>query len=184
MFDQKNIKKILSDFDMKLGEKNDKREITIFGSASLLLQSIARKSRTTIDIDVIEPFVDDILRKTAAEVAEKLRLPEEWLNSAGHFFSKDLPEGWQKRTRIIYHGKNLTVRSLGREDLISTKFDAYCDRDKIDDLNDLIDLEPTNAEFQRAVKWVLSLKDRVSNDRIEKCSAVVSEKLKGLSRGR
>lgn len=52
----------------------------------------------------------------------------------------------------LFRGKALTLRALGRTDLLKTKLFAFCDRRT--DLDDCIALAPTAAELDEALPWV------------------------------
>ena len=78
-----------------------------------------------------------------------------WLNSAGHIFSRNFPKGWKDRTRTTYKGKCLIVKILDRSDLIATKLNAACQRG-VRDIEDLVELAPSQGEIERAKKWVLT----------------------------
>ena len=183
MIDRKNILNLLKIFDDRLTQNKEKKEFTIFGSASLLLQKIARDTRSTVDMDLIEPMMDNALNVLSAEVGDEVGLKMGWLNSAGHIFSRNFPKDWQKRTHVIYSGTSLVVKSLGRKDLIATKFNAYCDRDYERDLFDLIDLAPSKAELTYAKKWILGL-GKIETERVEKCVKIVLDKTRDRARER
>lgn len=157
MIDKKNIHTLLRDLDSLLSQKSEKREFTIFGSGALILQNITRDDRGTIDIDMVEPAIDMTLQLIAADAGEKIGMNLSWLNSAGNIFSRNFPKGWRERTKIVFRGDSLVVRSLGRKDLVATKFNAYCSRNSVTDFNDLVDLAPTKAELNFSKKWILSL---------------------------
>jgi hypothetical protein len=184
MIDRNNIHELLKDLDLALSKKGEKRDLTIFGSGALLLQKIARETRRTIDIDLIEPMMDMTLQLIAAEVGERVGLEMGWLNSAGNIFSRSFPKGWKDRTQNIYRGTALKVKSLGRKDLIATKFNAFCGRDVERDLHDLIDLCPTKAELIFSKKWILSLENGPDAKRIDDAISIVSKKTKDFERGK
>ena len=102
-----------------------------------------------------------------------------WLNTAGLIFSRNFPEGWEDRTRVVFEGESLTVESLARVDLISTKFQALCDRAKITDRTDMDDLKPTLKEMKKAYEWVVKTKPELKDLADE-----YMEKFKERNRGR
>jgi len=67
--------------------------------------------------------------------------------------AEDLPTGWEDRTREVYRGSNLIVKSLGRKDLLFSKFYAACDRG--DDIEDILLIKPNEQELAEANAWVL-----------------------------
>lgn len=153
-----NIKDSLILLNIYLGKKGVKRSFIICGGASLVLQGII--SRTTKDIDIIAPPIDDILKASALSVSQDLGLDDHWLNTGPESISKDLASGWESRVFEVFNDSNLSVFSISRSDLIFTKFWALCDRQK--DKQDLIFLNPSLIELEEAIKQTLS-KDQNSH---------------------
>ncbi|MGE3682720.1 MAG: DUF6036 family nucleotidyltransferase [Bdellovibrionales bacterium] len=173
------VLKLLKELDMALGEQGERREITIFGSGAMMAQGFLRANRHTEDVDLASPDMDMVFQTIAADVGEKFGLRMGWLNSAGVIFSRNFPSGWEKRSTLVFEGKSLKVSSLGRKDLIATKFNALCGRNKAQDMDDLLDLKPSKAEITFARKWVLAQKEPSADfrDRVEKIEGKVFEKL-------
>jgi len=159
MINKANIKALLRDLDKALEAKGENRELTIFGSGSLIIQGIANDFRATVDIDMLDPEIDITLQLICADVGEKYDLDLTWLNSAGHIYSRSLPSGWRSRVELVYNGVALKVNSIHRSDLIATKFYAVCTRALETDRMDLKDLRPTRDELIQARAWVESQKD-------------------------
>ena len=169
MIDRKNIHNLFVQIDEHLERKNEKYELTIFGSGALLIQGICRQDRTTMDIDLVEPKINLSLQLIASEIAEKHGMDMKWLNSAGHIFSRNFPNNWRNRTKLIFKGKYLKVKVLSRKDLIATKFYSYCIRNLNTDKSDLFDLKPTKSELNFAKQWVLSLDDSPKKEFVTAC---------------
>ncbi|HAZ11562.1 MAG: hypothetical protein A2X86_21600 [Bdellovibrionales bacterium GWA2_49_15] len=144
-----DIRQSLQSLNFYLKKKNLNRSFIICGGASLILQGII--ARTTRDIDIVAPPIDQALTEVAASVAEDLGLDSHWLNSGPGSIVQDLKDGWEKRVQEIFKDTNLVVYSIARDDLIFTKFWALCDRQK--DFEDLILLKPTLAELNQAVEY-------------------------------
>jgi hypothetical protein len=144
-----DIKTSLELLDFYLSKKSLHRSFIICGGASLLLQGII--FRTTRDVDVVAPPIDESLAAAALSVAYDLNLDAHWLNSGPGSIVQDLKEGWEKRVFEVFHGRNLIVFSISREDLIFSKFWALCDRQK--DLQDLLLLKPSPAELFGAIEY-------------------------------
>ena len=123
-----NVRKIFRELDQAMAAKGRSEELVIFRSAALMSQGINLGQRATRDVDVIKPPFDNEMWVISAEAGEKFGLTMGWLNTAGNIFSRNFPEGWEERTSEVFKGKALTVKTLGRVDLICTKFNAYCDR--------------------------------------------------------
>jgi hypothetical protein len=49
-------------------------------------------------------------------------------------------------------GANLTIRTLGRADLLKTKLFAYCDRQQ--DLKDCLAMRPSEKELKDCLEWL------------------------------
>ena len=122
-----------------------------------------------MDIDLVEPKMNFTLQLIASEIAEKYGMDLKWLNSAGHIFSKNFPNKWKNRTKLIFKGKYLKVKVLSRKDLIATKFYSYCMRNLNTDKNDLFDLKPSKDELNFAKQWVLSLNDSPEQEFVTAC---------------
>ncbi len=152
MISKKNIRDLFKELDKALGEKGERREIIVFGSGPLIANDVV--DRATVDIDMVEPPMDMILQLIAAEIGDKFGLDMTWLNSAGHIFSRNLPDGWKDRAKGHFEGKSLRVKFLDRGDLIITKFYAACQRGELD-INDLAALNPTPPELTKAESWAL-----------------------------
>jgi hypothetical protein len=147
---------IISTLDLlnvHLAKKGQERSFIICGGAALILQKIA--TRTTQDIDIVAPEIDQALKQASEEVANILGLNSSWLNSDPIGLADDLAKGWKDRVIQVYTNIHLKVFSISREDMIFAKFYAYCDRQK--DIYDLVDLAPTSDEIERAAKLTLSM---------------------------
>ncbi|OFZ26728.1 MAG: hypothetical protein A2381_17210 [Bdellovibrionales bacterium RIFOXYB1_FULL_37_110] len=65
---------------------------------------------------------------------------------------KDLPKGWQERLQTLWNGKNITLQTLSRQDLLLSKLFAFCDRQI--DLQDCVAMKPTLQELRECFPWV------------------------------
>ena len=169
MIDRKNIHNLFVRIDECLEKRDEKHDLIIFGSGALLIQGICRHDRVTMDIDLVEPKMNITLQLIASEIAEEYGMDMKWLNSAGNIFSRNFPNNWKNRTKLIFKGNCLTVKVLGRKDLIATKFYAYCIRNLKTDKDDLIDLKPSKDNLQFSKQWVLSLNDCPEQEFITTC---------------
>ncbi len=127
-------------------------------------------ARTTRDIDIValaspqglispDPLPKD-LEKAAAEAAEDLGLPDNWLNNGpsrgeGGLFQMGLPEGMQGRWHTRPYGSHLTAHFIGRLDQIHFKLYAAADRGGYH-VEDLLALEPTSEEMVAAAQWAMT----------------------------
>lgn len=128
-------------------------EIVLGGGAALILGGYL--DRTTGDGDVVhaEPRLSD-LRAAIELVADELALGVRWLNDAVKAWADVLPPDFTTRIEAVATYGNLTVRRLGRLDLILMKFFAG----RIEDLDDLEKLAPTVVE----VAFVRSQLERIA----------------------
>ncbi len=147
-----NILTALKSLNQELEIEKEYRTFIACGGGVLSVMGVI--SRQTRDLDVITPSIDELLLKCSHRVANKLGLDTEWLNNGPSGFIRDLEKGWELRTDIIFKESHLTVKALGRHDLIATKLQGMCDRDEYD-LEDLLKLEATIDEASSLKRWVL-----------------------------
>jgi hypothetical protein len=140
--------------------------IVVCGGAAMIATGLL--SRTTTDVDIVAlvddaqklvapvPLPDSLLR-AAREVAETMRLPENWLNNdpsrdEGGLFQMGLPEGFRERLHAREYGGHLTVYFIDRIDQIHFKLYAAVDRGGYH-VSDLRALRPTPEELAHAARW-------------------------------
>ena len=153
LLSSKQFNHALDRLDALLFERNhDPIDLRVCGAGALSILGVL--SRATRDLDVITPRLTDELLRSAAEVAQELSLPKEWINNGPSSLIRDLEKDWEQRCVEIYSRKIIRVLALGRRDLIATKLFAFCDRDE-DDLNDLIAIAPTPEEIDSLLAWTL-----------------------------
>lgn len=142
-------------FDEFLAAKGQRFEAVVVGGAILNLLGIVL--RPTKDCDVLQPSIPPAIAETARAFAAESRahgetLGDDWLNNGPSSLADVLPAGWELRLVDVFSGTALTIRSLGRGDLLLTKLFALCDRGL--DLADCIALAPTAAELSTAHAWL------------------------------
>ena len=149
----------------------------VCGGAALGLQEL--QNRPTRDVDVlgrwdkavlnvasIESFPDALLaciNRVVANHPELAGLGQNWVNLGPRALAQaGLPEGFAGRLRELRIGKKLTLRLLGRRDLLALKLYAAADelgpRQEIH-YADLKGLVPTYDELDWAAKWIRTLRD-------------------------
>jgi hypothetical protein len=79
-------------------------------------------------------------------------LDDDWLNNGPSSLVPLLPEGWRDRTVVAFARRAVTLRALGRDDMLKTKLFDLCDRST--DLGDCLALRPTPEELRAARPWV------------------------------
>ena len=147
-----DLSKALELLDNELALIGEARELIACGGGVLSVMGVI--SRQTRDLDVITPTLDSLVLECAARVALKLGLDPEWLNNGPSGFVRDLEKNWELRTEVVFNGKHLTVRALGRRDFIATKLQGLCDRDEFD-LEDIVALKPSREEIESLKSWLL-----------------------------
>lgn len=160
--------------DNALKKHDLERELIICGGSALIILGIV--SRQTRDVDVISPKMDAELIAIADSIAASISLRKGWLNNGPSILAGELPSGWESRAVPVFQGTHLHIKSIGRIDLIFTKL--YATVDRIDDLDDLVQLKPTLEELDRAMEWVLQRDASEIWPRIAKeALAAIKEKL-------
>jgi hypothetical protein len=167
--DREALDKALESLAYRLRENRaDPIEIVVCGGSALILTGMV--PRTTKDVDIValatsgillspDPLPED-LRKAAAEAAEDMGLPDNWLNNGpsrgeGGLFQMGLPGGLAERLYAQRYGSHLTVHFIDRLDQIHFKLYAAADRGgyHIEDLNAL---NPNPDEIEAAARWAMS----------------------------
>jgi len=149
----------------------------ICGGAALGLQGL--QSRPTQDVDVlgcwnkevlgvvgIRSFPRDVtacIRRVASSNPELAGLGDNWVNLGPRTLAKEgLPEGFVERLQELRIGGRLTLRLLGRQDLLALKLYAAADdlgpRQEIH-YADLEGMAPTFEELDFAVEWIRTRRD-------------------------
>ena len=165
---REEIESILSALGEQLeGLAPETVEILVCGGSALNLLGFIR--RATKDVDVIayvhrnadgkvslikaDPLSPE-LREAARKVARDFNLPENWLN-AGPASALDfgLPEGLMERVITLSFGKKLIIHFLGRYDQIHFKLYAAVDQGAGKHFDDLLALQPTAEELEKAARW-------------------------------
>lgn len=148
--------RIIPLFDRYLSERGLVFEgIAVGGAALALLGLISRETR---DCDVLEPQLPGAILEASTAFAQELGthgviLRKDWLNNGPASLAELLPNGWRDRVQELYRGQAITLWSLGRSELLMSKLFALCDR--ATDLTDCLALQPTMAELEAAVAWLM-----------------------------
>lgn len=150
--------------------KSDPIGLVVCGGSALIAKELIL--RVTKDVDVLALMdargqlvspapLPGFLLKAAKDVARDLGLAEDWLNNgpssdAGGLFQLGLPDGIENRLDEQQYGPRLTVYFVGRFDQIHFKLYAAADRREGTHLDDLLSLEPTDAELESAARWAMT----------------------------
>jgi len=167
--DAARLDRALETVSIRLRENGaEPTEIVVCGGSALILTGAV--ARTTKDVDIValaspqgllspDPLPND-LERAAAEAAEDLGLPDNWLNNGpsrgeGGLYQMGLPEGLQDRWATRRYGSHLTVHFIDRLDQIHFKLYAAADRGGYH-VEDLLALEPTPDEMVAAAHWAMT----------------------------
>ena len=142
-------------FDAFLAHRGLRQDAVIVGGTALGLLGVI--SRPTRDCDVLHPRIPESVRRAAVDFAVECRqtggiLADDWLNDGPSSLIDDLPPGWEDRLQDAYRGQAVTLRTLGRLDLLRSKLFALCDR--AIDLQDCLALRPTRKELEALLPWL------------------------------
>ena len=169
MIDRDSIDKIFGALDKQIGVHGGVPiSLVIIGGTAL--SALGLVLRTTKDVDVLGEVVKvgekivikkikkfpDFLEHAASKVQRDFNLPQDWLNlGPASQLDLGLPEGFEKRLIPKKYGKFLTIYYPDRIDLIYFKLFAALDRGGYH-VEDLMLLNPTEIEIERAARWVLT----------------------------
>ncbi len=159
MIAKENLMSLLKELDSELYLESPEgivREIVIYGGAAMILMEVP--NRATFDIDIFDPStVDQVFEKVKNKIAQKYSFNRNWINATGGAFKHELMSKWEERTKVFYQGEKLIVKTLGRVDLLVTKFLAELDRGE--DFEDLKNLNPTLKELDQVKAHLETLED-------------------------
>ncbi len=124
-------------FDDFLARRGLSLDAVIVGGTALGLLGVI--SQPTRACDALHPRIPEAIRRAAQGVAAKCRgtgepLADDGLNDGPSSLIDDLPKGWGDRLQTAYQGDAVTLRTLGRLDLLRSKLFAICDRATIAEL--------------------------------------------------
>jgi hypothetical protein len=142
-------------FDAFLAARRLSLDAVVVGGTALALLGVV--SRQTRDCDILHPELSaDLLTAARAFAAQRRAdgdpLADGWLNNGPSSLAEVLPEGWPARTEVVFQGSAVTLRSLGRADLLGSKLFALCDRGI--DLGDCLALQPAREELREITAWL------------------------------
>lgn len=146
-------KETIPRFDAFLSRRGLSFEAVVIGGTALALLGVI--SRRTRDCDVLYPAIPEAIGEAAAAFSRQAgrALDPEWFNEGPRQVAETLPPGWEQRLQVVFEGRALTLRTLGRIDLLRTKVFALCDRAV--DLGDCIALAPSSEELAEITQWLL-----------------------------
>ncbi|MDA3950675.1 MAG: hypothetical protein PF508_15830 [Spirochaeta sp.] len=179
------LEQALQTLGQVLQDRGVSYDLVAIGGGALLLQGIV--PRPTEDLDIIaraegdswvsaNPFPKP-LETAIRDVGQAMDLPLEdnaerdWINPGPAILVRlGLPEGFEKRVDVRRYG-GLVIRIASRFDLIHLKLlaatSSYRRSRRRVDLDDLVALKPTSAEWSSAIRWCARLDGRSDFYRLE-----------------
>lgn len=123
-------------------------EILVGGGAALVLLYGARESTKDVDALAVIAVEPAAVRSAAARVADRIGLPEDWLNEGAKGFLHGLTHG-----EILYEKSALTVRAVTPQQLLAMKLSAWRDDIDIADARLLLSkLSGSGAEVWKSIE--------------------------------
>ncbi|MGH7623691.1 MAG: DUF6036 family nucleotidyltransferase [Gemmatimonadaceae bacterium] len=108
----------------ELQDIGERSEIVIVGGAALALLFGARETTKDVDAVILTPEAATV-RNAVARVADRLHLPEDWLNDGAKGFVVEITLG-----AVVYESSFLCVRAASTMQLMAMKLAAW--RDAVD----------------------------------------------------
>jgi len=115
-------------------------ELVVVGGAALVLLFAARQSTKDVDAYFVRPEAS-VVRLAAEAVAERLALPEDWLNDGAKGYLLGVTTG-----DVLFQSANLTVRAASTTQLLAMKLMAWRDAVDRSDARLLLSELPGSAE--------------------------------------
>lgn len=119
-----DIKRAFAALSRELERRQRRAEIIVVGGAALVLLFRARESTKDVDAYFVEPEAS-VVREAAEAVAERLDLPNDWLNDGAKGYFVGLTTG-----ENLYESSSLSVHAASTAQLLAMKLAAW--RDAID----------------------------------------------------
>ena len=117
---------------------------------------VEKDDKANVKLIKASPLNEKIL-KAAKRVEQDFNLPENWFNAGpASVMDFGLPEGLMERVESKKYKDNLTVHFLGRYDQIHFKLYAAVDQSFGKHLDDLMQLKPTEEEYEKASRWCMT----------------------------
>jgi hypothetical protein len=141
----------LNDLNQWLAEHGLIIEISVIGRFAFYLSGFHQVA--TLDIDSVTEIEERVYQKIL-EIGKHRGMKPDWLNDNAE--TLPLPDGFKARLIESDQFSNIKMKYAARIDLISLKAAAYISRGEDDpkDFQDLILLQPTNAEIESSIDYI------------------------------
>lgn len=119
-----DIQRAFAALSDELADRGEHAELIVVGGAALVLLFRARESTKDVDAYFVKPEAS-VVRAAAQAVANRLDLPEDWLNDGAKGYLVTITFG-----DVLHETPSLTVRAASIAQLLAMKLAAW--RDAID----------------------------------------------------
>ena len=119
-----DIRKAFDALSEELANDHEHAEMVVAGGAALVLLFGARDSTKDVDALFVKPRAA-LIRRAAVRVADRLGLPNDWLNDGAKGYFVGVSGG-----EMLYASPSLSVRAASVEQLLAMKLGAW--RDAVD----------------------------------------------------
>lgn len=119
-----DIKKAFGALSEELARDNRRAEIAIAGGAALVLLFHARETTRDVDAYFLSPEAATV-RGAAERVADRLKLPNDWLNDGAKGYFVGVTKG-----EVLFESQSLLVQAVSTPQLLAMKLAAW--RDAVD----------------------------------------------------
>jgi hypothetical protein len=175
MLNGQSAPRILAELELALTiESAQPARWLVCGGVALALQGLT--SRSTSDLDVIgslsdiafgvtpmDGFPTEVLRASDRVALSRPELQTRWVNlGASGLLRFGLPDGLERRVRVLVIGPQLTLLIPSRSDLVALKLFAAIDpvpRRQPIHKSDLGAMSPSRAELESAIEWIRRIPD-------------------------
>lgn len=147
-----DVQKAIQMLDSVLGSIQHK--VTLYTCGGTALIYLGYDGRRTSDVDVIATSLEPEVQKAAVQVAKKLKINPDWLNTKVTPLGDRLGKGWKKKCTTLFQGDAVTLKVISRQDLINSKVHAAVDRQSAD-YTDVLWLKPSLKELGLAKEYTL-----------------------------
>jgi hypothetical protein len=125
---REDISRALTSLAGELSDTAQPQELILVGGAALVLLYNARETTKDVDGFLLDPASAVAVRAAARRVADRLGLPEDWLNDGAKGYVHGIARG-----ETLLATPALIVRTLAPQQLLAMKLSAWRDDVDIDD---------------------------------------------------
>jgi len=135
-----DIRRAFDALSAELGNGGERGEVVVIGGAALVLLFGARETTKDVDAYFLSPKAST-MRTAIARAANRLDLPEDWMNDAAKGFFVGVTSG-----DVLYESEFLVARAASTVQLFAMKLSAWRDAIDRDDARLLLSKLPGSKE--------------------------------------